>query len=36
MKHLQSRVDGSSSFNKKLSLRFYRGIQFAIGYEARN
>ncbi|MEM4851377.1 MAG: hypothetical protein QXT15_04495 [Desulfurococcaceae archaeon] len=31
MKHLQSRVDSSSSFNKKLSLRFYRGIRLMIG-----
>ncbi|MEM4659500.1 MAG: zinc ribbon domain-containing protein [Sulfolobales archaeon] len=31
---LRSRVSGSSSFNEKLSVRFYRRIQFAMNYEA--
>ncbi|MEM4789021.1 MAG: IS200/IS605 family accessory protein TnpB-related protein [Ignisphaera sp.] len=30
---LRNRVNGSSSFNKKLSLWFYKRIQFTIGYE---
>ncbi len=34
MNHLRSRVNGDSSFNKKLSLWFYRRMQFTISYEA--
>ncbi|MEM0153174.1 MAG: RNA-guided endonuclease TnpB family protein [Ignisphaera sp.] len=34
LNHLRSRVNGGSSFNKKLSLWFYRKMQFTIGYEA--
>jgi len=31
LNHLRSRVNGGSSFNKKLSLWFYRGIRLMIG-----
>ncbi|MEM3988700.1 MAG: zinc ribbon domain-containing protein [Sulfolobales archaeon] len=34
LNHLRSRVNGDSSFKKKLSLWFYRKMQFTIGYEA--
>ncbi|MEM1696759.1 MAG: IS200/IS605 family accessory protein TnpB-related protein [Desulfurococcaceae archaeon] len=34
LNHLRSRVNGDSSFNKKLSLWFYRRMQFTISYEA--
>ncbi|MEM4489700.1 MAG: zinc ribbon domain-containing protein [Desulfurococcaceae archaeon] len=33
LNHLRSRVNGGSSFNKKLSLWFYRRMQFTISYE---
>ncbi|MEM1703624.1 MAG: RNA-guided endonuclease TnpB family protein [Zestosphaera sp.] len=34
LNHLRDRVNGGSSFNKKLSLWFYRKMLFTIGYEA--
>jgi putative transposase len=34
LNHLRDRVNGGSSFNKKLSLWFYRRMQFTISYEA--
>ncbi|MEM3993084.1 MAG: RNA-guided endonuclease TnpB family protein [Desulfurococcaceae archaeon] len=34
LNHLRSRVNGGSSFNKKLSLWFYRRMQFTMSYEA--
>ncbi|MEM1596058.1 MAG: zinc ribbon domain-containing protein [Desulfurococcaceae archaeon] len=34
LNNLRDRVNGGSSFNKKLSLWFYRRIQFTINYEA--
>ncbi|MEM2006919.1 MAG: IS200/IS605 family accessory protein TnpB-related protein [Sulfolobales archaeon] len=33
LNHLRDRVNGGSSLNKKLSLWFYRRIQFTISYE---
>ncbi len=33
LNHLRDRVNRSSNFNKKLSLWFYRRIQFTIRYE---
>ncbi|MEM2413800.1 MAG: zinc ribbon domain-containing protein [Sulfolobales archaeon] len=34
LNHLRDRVNGGSSLNKKLSLWFYRRMQFTISYEA--
>ncbi|MEM3988072.1 MAG: zinc ribbon domain-containing protein [Sulfolobales archaeon] len=34
LNHLRDRVNGGSSFNKKLSLWFYRKMLFTISYEA--
>ncbi|MEM1633655.1 MAG: zinc ribbon domain-containing protein [Sulfolobales archaeon] len=34
LNHLRDRVNGNNSFNKKLSLWFYRRMQFTINYEA--
>ncbi|MEM2221775.1 MAG: IS200/IS605 family accessory protein TnpB-related protein [Ignisphaera sp.] len=34
LNHLKETVNGGSSFNKKLSLWFYRRTQFTVGYES--